>query len=885
MNTPDFFTQCFTTLTGYPQSMRWQRRLYLELLNGDLSASCNLPTGLGKTSILVLWLIALAEAPEKVARRLVYIVNRRTVVDQATDEARKMRENLANAPEVLERLWKLCSFEPATEKESPLAISSLRGQFADNAEWREDPAKPGIIIGTVDMIGSRLLFGGYGCGFKTRPTHAALLGQDSLIVHDEAHLEHPFQKLLERLKEHQKVDARRTQVMALTATSQTDEEEEQKTVFELLPDDAKDEIVAKRITSKKGIEFYEVESEKDVPEALIHRALEYRDSGEAILIFARSVKNVEKIVTALRREKPDNVEQLTGTLRGKERDELATSNPVFARFLPNANPPIGQEEPQTAYLVCTSAGEVGVNITADHLVCDLTTYESMAQRLGRVNRFGDGDAMVDVVQEEIEEKNDYETARQRTATLLRQLRLREDGKYDASPEALADLPANDRTKAFAPTPEILDVDDILFDKWGLTSIREDLPGRPDVTDWLHGVSEFELPQTSIAWRTEVAELDEELLNHSPPQKLLEAWPLKPHELLRDRTDRVFDHLKKIAKRHSEAQVWLMGAKPDDTEPQNLSDLLDKGKDELNHKTVLLPPFVGGLRNGLLTGTEKYDPKNSSQYDVSEQSLNIDGKYERGLIRYRIFEQDEQNAKPKFRKVMKIVFQLTPEERELETGSDDEEHYKIWQWFVATRSKEESGDDDSLSFSAPVEQELSAHLQLAETLARQIVAGVNLQDPERTAVVLAAKFHDLGKKRKLWQNGIGNWKYPQKVLAKSGNYRPPINKHYRHEFGSLHDVIHEDEFKDQSSEMQDLILHLIAAHHGRGRPYFPKVEAFDPENPDDLSQKTATEVPLRFARLERKYGRWGLAWLESLVRTADYKASQTDPKKDSKGEQL
>src|SRR5690606_7277704 len=73
--------------------------------------------------------------------------------------------------------------------EQPLAISTLRGQFADNGVWRRDPSRPGIIIGTVDMIGSRLLFSGYGCGFRSKPLHAGLLGQDVLLIHDEAHLE------------------------------------------------------------------------------------------------------------------------------------------------------------------------------------------------------------------------------------------------------------------------------------------------------------------------------------------------------------------------------------------------------------------------------------------------------------------------------------------------------------------------------------------------------------------------------------------------------------------------------------------------------------------------------------------------------------------------
>src|SRR5208283_4565657 len=56
----------------------------------------------------------------------------------------------------------------------------------------------------------------------------------------------------------------------------------------------------------------------------------------------------------------------------------------FRRFLPWA-----EAGGESIYLIATSAGEVGVNISADDLVCDLSTYESMAQRFGRVNRFGE----------------------------------------------------------------------------------------------------------------------------------------------------------------------------------------------------------------------------------------------------------------------------------------------------------------------------------------------------------------------------------------------------------------------------------------------------------------------------------------------------------------
>ncbi len=51
----------------------------------------------------------------------------------------------------------------------------------------------------------------------------------------------------------------------------------------------------------------------------------------------------------------------------------------------------------------------------DHLVGDLTPFDSMAQRLGRVNRFGDGDARVDVVYTEpAEDPKPFDQARERT---------------------------------------------------------------------------------------------------------------------------------------------------------------------------------------------------------------------------------------------------------------------------------------------------------------------------------------------------------------------------------------------------------------------------------------------------------------------------------------
>src|SRR6185437_5321325 len=129
------FDDDFALLTGN-RPFPWQRELYGRFTVGDFPKDCDLPTGLGKTSVIALWLLALVKNP-KLPRRLVYVVNRRTVVDQSTAEAERLRAELLK-PEVrhIREALDALAAVPATH---PLAISTLRGEFADNAEWRRDP--------------------------------------------------------------------------------------------------------------------------------------------------------------------------------------------------------------------------------------------------------------------------------------------------------------------------------------------------------------------------------------------------------------------------------------------------------------------------------------------------------------------------------------------------------------------------------------------------------------------------------------------------------------------------------------------------------------------------------------------------------------------------
>ncbi|VTT97842.1 crispr-associated helicase cas3 : CRISPR-associated helicase Cas3, Anaes-subtype OS=Planctomyces limnophilus (strain ATCC 43296 / DSM 3776 / IFAM 1008 / 290) GN=Plim_3147 PE=4 SV=1: ResIII [Gemmataceae bacterium] len=869
---PDIdFASAFQALTGNAP-FPWQRALYERFLADrpdNIPASCNLPTGLGKTSVIAVWLVALANRPAKVPRRLVYVVNRRTVVDQTTTEVEKYRDALTLETPLANALWELCALRPEKpdpKKDRPLAISTLRGQYADNREWSADPARPAVICGTVDMIGSRLLFSGYGCGFKTRPLHAGLLGQDALLVHDEAHLEPAFQDLLLAIEKEQKREPAplgekmRLKVMELTATSRAGGEvfpnEEEQKANEAHPE------VQKRVRATKHIHLHP--QEKKLADDIVEFATAEEMKGKAVVVFVREVKEVEAIISKLPK---NSSEQLTGTLRGFERDGLV-KRPIFQRFLPESNRDKSVDPQQgTVYLVCTSAGEVGVNISADHLVCDLSTFDSMAQRFGRVNRFGTCDrSKIHVIHppaselpsdedEAAEKKKEkpnalvfFNAARRRTLELLRSL------NGSASPAALGDLNPPERQAAFAPQRTILPVSDILFDAWALTTVRDKLPGRPHVEPYLHGLPPaWETPEVHIGWREEVGRVTGPLLETYSAKDLLEAFPLKSHELLGDNINRVYDRLKKL-KADTSTPVWVV----DDDDSVNvttLGDLIAAGRDALAFKRVLLPPIAGGLTNGFL------DPTSEIANDVSDQWRNEKGEQRR----VRAWDENKEAVPGNMRLILTIDTDPDAEDRDEPTGS------RFWHWYELRAGGDGEGVKNS---KLPVLWQVHTDDVVRNTKA--IVEKLKQPLGELgTALEIAAECHDLGKKRGVFQKVLGNAKYADGlILAKSGQKGGRVEERYRHEFGSLADA---SGHPNWNAERAEFVLHLIATHHGRGRPHFPADEAFDPESSAGDERAVAAAVPRRFARLQREYGRWGLAYLESLLRAADYAASANPSK--------
>jgi CRISPR-associated endonuclease/helicase Cas3 len=187
----------------------WQIRLANDIAaNGWRDGqSIRLPTASGKTSLLDIAVFALAvQAGRRSCKRTVplrtfFVVDRRLVVDDVTRHAKTLAKAL-NKEDGGDELNEIRENLKKFESKAPLVVTTLRGGMYRGSAWADSPNQPLICVSTVDQAGSRLLFRGYGTSGKRRPVDAGLIGCDSLIILDEAHLSEPFVETMKAVQKY-----------------------------------------------------------------------------------------------------------------------------------------------------------------------------------------------------------------------------------------------------------------------------------------------------------------------------------------------------------------------------------------------------------------------------------------------------------------------------------------------------------------------------------------------------------------------------------------------------------------------------------------------------------------------------------------------------------
>lgn len=203
---PDF-PSFFEGIHGHAP-YRWQARLADEVAaaapangNAGWPEAVAAPTGAGKTAVLdvAVWRLvaaAAADGPRAAPMRIVFAVDRRVVVDQAHARARLIAARLASARDGPLAAARTLLARFAGGDAAPLHVEQLRGGMPREDDWARSPTQPTVLCATVDQVGSRLLFRGYGVSDRMAPVHAGLLGEDALMLLDEAHLSAAFVETL-----------------------------------------------------------------------------------------------------------------------------------------------------------------------------------------------------------------------------------------------------------------------------------------------------------------------------------------------------------------------------------------------------------------------------------------------------------------------------------------------------------------------------------------------------------------------------------------------------------------------------------------------------------------------------------------------------------------
>jgi CRISPR-associated endonuclease/helicase Cas3 len=604
----------------------------------------------------------------------------------------------------------------------------------------------------------------------------------------------------------------------------------------------------------------------------------------------------------------------------------------------------GTPPPLPTFLFATSAAEVGVDLDADHMVCDLVAWERMVQRLGRVNRRGNGNAQVIVVAErprapnkteqkaldantadrtkkQLEAISAYERdvaearARRRALDLLPDV----DGLRDASPGAIRVLKRRGRTDAdlaatlrAASTPEPLRpaLTRALIDAWAMTSLEEHT-GRPEIEPWLRGWVEKK-PQTSIVWRhylpvhadgTAVRDKEIEAFFEAAPPALIEtletetyravSWlvaradaitkrrepnpedrdrgapkPLRPTDIAAialtpagdfDRTlslaelvgEGALEKLLEHARPAERADIRALRRNEDGPAREKTNDRLFRST---AGTTLIVDRRLGGLAaSGLLDEAadglpDTVDAGTGPLWPTGADTLPVH-------FRVQKVKGEPPQPDPDWRQQLRLVID--------EPDEGDATCLVVHKWRHAASTEE--------GRSAGRPQSLGEHEEWAEDDARQLAEKLELPPPYAEMLCAATRLHDEGKRSPRWQRAF-NAMADGRIYAKTlGPVNVALLDGYRHELGSLPHAEDNDRIRLLPEDLRDLALHLIAAHHGFARPVI-RTSGCEDAPPSALMDR-ARDVALRFVRLQERWGPWGLAWWESLLRAADQQASR------------
>jgi len=978
--TVEGFNDFFHSLWKY-KPFAWQRNLARRVL-GNLESpwpeAIALPTASGKTACLDIAVYALVAQSEeqsgvwvsKAPRRIFFVVDRRVIVDEAFERARKISEALRDAKsgilfDVAERLRLLAG------SKVPLMCFQLRGGMYRSDAWARSPIQPAIIATTVDQIGSRLLFRAYGRSPKAWPIQAGLAGNDSLILLDEAHCSQPFMETLHAVRKYRLWAETPlpgpfyVSIMSATPPDTKDvfidTSEEPKTKGHPLGDRQLASKMARLRPSKANGK----NAKKDLASDLVKEA-EALVGGKplAAVIFANYVATAREVHHQLAQKYGENAILLTGRMRPIDKDDTVSER--LKRFQLSSDQAKNRCLESPVFVVATQTLEVGADLDFDVLVTECASLDALRQRFGRLNRTGraiEARAAIlmraDLVKSSAEDPVYGEPLSRTWQWLIAQ--AGENNEIDMGIRSLNGRLTTEVLEALnAPAVHAPVMLPAHVDCW-VQTMPAPVP-TPDVSLFLHGPGRASA-DVQVCWRADIdlstserAEKSLDVMAHCPPS-VAEALPVPvwamrhwmeagetPMDELSDvegsitegyktrsigsGIDRVRRVIRWRGREEAEVVSDSRGVKPGDVV---VIPATEKGWESLGDFPLAersRPPQDWGdrayakirgkcllrLHPAVIEQWPDSDSKARFQQlaDQARNAIEEDPEVFSAAVKEALAMLSEDESAPAWLRdmasdlskevMLKRDMILHPLDQGIILRGRERTDPQGKQY--ADENVDWFSDEDDASSSGTTYVLLGNHLKAVGALARTFATGCGLPDNLVDAECAAGKFHDPGKADPRFQallRGGNPWARGE-LLAKSEEMPQGRLAHerarkaagypegYRHELLSVRLAESNANALPLDPQLRELALHLIASHHGHCRPFAPVV--FD-ENPIDVAldinglqlsansdtrlERLDSGVSERFWRLTRRYGWWGLAWLEAILRLADHRQSEHEEK--------
>ena len=811
------------------------------------------PTGSGKTAGVTLgWAAHRLRTPEATPRRLVWCLPMRTLVEQTEAVVRDWFGRLQS-----------CRVGDGLIPR-PQDVHVLMGGV-EAARWLDSPERPAVIIGTQDMLLSRALMRGYASSRAIWPMEFALLHLDSQWVFDEVQLMGTGRATSAQLEAFRRFDADRTTLKGsmhpaparslwISATLEPDwlrtvdfRTPDGDAVRRVEPQQERDGRLRGLATAKKELTRTHL-----APESSKAADVDaYIDQLASAILDAHCPDRMTLIIL----NRVQRAQHLHGALARKMKK---SSNPptlalVHGRFRPadrqrEFQKVVGKDEQRGArdvIVVATQAVEAGVDFSAAVLFSELAPWPSMVQRFGRANRYAELDAgadvrWIDLLANVEDDKAANELSRPYSVHDLEAAREHLQALTDVAPASLP--PAG----GVEPPRRVIrrkDLDD-LFDT------DPDLTGFDvDVSPYVRDADDTDV---RVFWR-DLSEFGDE--TPRPRAEELCAVPIGAAR----------DWLKKARKQGAPIFVrdpqWRRADGPTGAAPPGWTRLTPV-QDPWPGLVLLADVKAGGYCEASgFTGNLK--PIASIVTD--------DG------------EPGDGSTSP-------------PQIGHAEAGGESEAH-----------------DEDQRS-EIGVHVLLSSHLRHVEAVAEDLCKALDVDSETRAAVVRAARWHDVGKVHDVFQHTMRRGLDGAEVgsdapLAKTvtRNLRHE-RAYFRHELASALALL----ARETWSRDADLTAYLVAAHHGKVRMNLRALpRERPPSDPDRADARFARGIwegdelkPVDLGAGERwaggrltlslmelgwdaltgeswtertrdlltRHGPFHLAWMETLVRVADWRAS-------------